>query len=54
MIDRADVIQVADSIGISLTDKQIDAILATYPDNWTLIVEDMIYDIKDVMKQIPE
>jgi len=60
MIDRTDIIQVADSIGVSLTEKQIEAIIATYPayaaacpDNWALIVEDMIYDITDVMNQIP-
>jgi len=52
MIQKEDVIQVADSIGVSLTENQIDHIIAAYPsyaaacpDNWTLIVEDMIYDI---------
>jgi len=58
MIERDDVLQVADSIGVSLTDEQIELIIATYPsyaavcsDNWTLIVEDMIYDIDEIKNQ---
>jgi hypothetical protein len=61
MIDRTDVIQVADSIGVSLTEKQIELIIANYPsyaavsvDNWTLIVEDMIYDIDNTIENLPE
>jgi hypothetical protein len=50
MIDRTDVIEVADSVGIFLTEDVITSIVNDYPayaagsnENWTYIVEDMIY-----------
>jgi Ca2+-binding EF-hand superfamily protein len=54
MIDKGDVIEVADSLGISLTEDEINLIVNDYPayvagsnENWTYIVEDMIYEIEN-------
>lgn len=53
MITRIDVIEVANQIGKSLTESDIDEVLAQYPneqDNdptatWNLVVENCIYNV---------
>jgi hypothetical protein len=54
MIDRTDVIEIANSLGISLTEDEINEIVQNYPayaagsnENWTYIIEDMIYEIEN-------
>lgn len=50
-IEREDVIRVAESIGKTLTEEQIDQVLEEYPSweeqdptaTWNLIVEDLVY-----------
>lgn len=54
MIERLDVIQVADSINVSLTESEVSDIIIMYPSEalnvpsatWDLIVENIIYNIK--------
>lgn len=53
MITRIDVIEVANQIGKSLTESDIDEVLAQYPneqDNdptatWNLVIENCIYNV---------
>lgn len=55
MIDRQDIIGIADSIGKQLTETQIDEALSLYPSEadqdpdaeWYLVVEKIVYDITD-------
>lgn len=55
MITRIDVIEVANQIGKSLTESDIDEVLAIYPneqDNdptatWNLVVENCIYNVEN-------
>lgn len=55
MITRIDVINVANSLGITLSESDIDEVLAQYPveqDNdvtatWDLVVENIIYNISN-------
>ncbi len=55
MITRIDVIEVANQIGKSLTESDIDEVLAQYPneqDNdptatWNLVVENCIYNVEN-------
>jgi hypothetical protein len=55
MITRLDVIEVANQIGKSLTESDIDEVLASYPseqDNdptatWDLVIENCIYNVEN-------
>ena len=55
MITRIDVIEVANQIGKTLTESDIDEVLAIYPnelDNdptatWNLVVENCIYNVEN-------
>jgi hypothetical protein len=55
MITRLDVIEVANQIGKTLTESDIDEVLAIYPneqDNdptatWNLVVENCIYNVEN-------
>lgn len=55
MITRIDVIEVANQIGKSLTESDIDEVLAQYPneqDNdptatWNLVIENCIYNVEN-------
>jgi hypothetical protein len=52
-IDKADVIKVAESIHIELTEKEIEDVVVRYPEGcandpfseWVLIVEQLVYDV---------
>lgn len=51
MIQRQDVIRVAHDIKMQLTESEIDAVLNEYQnrdvdDEWHIVVEDIIYEIK--------
>jgi len=54
MIEREDVLQVANSLNIELTKEQINEVIMQYPSEaendpsatWDLIVENIIYNIK--------
>ena len=55
MISTEDVYKVANSLGIGITDAQIEKVLELYPSEqeddqsatWDLVVEKIIYDLKD-------
>ncbi len=52
-IDKADVIKVAESIHIELTEKEIEDVVVRYPEGcandpcceWFLIVEQLVYEV---------
>ena len=55
MIESADVYSVANSLGIGITDTQVEQVLELYPSEqeddpsatWDLVVENIIYNLKD-------
>ena len=55
MIEKEDVISVADSLGIQVNPEQIERIIELYPDAqkqcsneiWTLVVEQLIIEVVD-------
>ena len=55
MISEQDVYQVANDLGIEITDDQVQQVLELYPAeqeqdptaNWDLVVEEIIYNLKD-------
>jgi len=59
MICRQDVLDVAEGIGIELTEAEVDEILAQYPVEqdkepnigWELIIDNLIYDIDSIKNQ---
>lgn len=56
MIEKEDVISVADSLSIQLSSEQIDEVLAAYPEAekeypneiWSFVVEELIYRLHGI------
>ena len=62
MITREDVLDVATSINVDITEEDVQVILENYEDcqkndstsTWNLVIEDMIYSIKNLEYRITD